>query len=258
MISVGITGQSGFVGTHLYNYLQDKSSFFKCIPFEDSFFEDEKKLQSFVKKCDVIVHLAAMMRSPIEGEVYATNMRLVHKLIQAMEVENISPAIIFSSSIQEGNGSEYGRCKYEARLLLHDWTSKHNVGFAGVLFPNLFGPGAKPNSHSFVATFCYKLNHNEEPQILVDNIVPLKYIKNLLSDLSSLIQDVNNGKSVEKIEFKPDYSLRVSDVLSILKRFKQNILIDPFPSINSAMERDLFETFTSYIENNHGPKNSMD
>ncbi len=252
MICVGITGQSGFVGTHLYNYLMNDALSFKCIPFKDSFFEDEHKLCCFVRQCDVIVHLAAMMRSSIEGEVYATNMRLVYRLIQAMEKEGVAPAIIFSSSIQEGNDSEYGKCKREARLLLHEWTKNHNTGFAGVLFPNLFGPGARPNSHSFIATFCYKLTHDDEPQLLVDNNVPIKYIKNLIGEISSLIKNVNSGKRIEKLEFQPDYIIKVSEVLSILKRYKNDISVDKcIPTLNSAMEHDLFETFLSYMDCPH-------
>ena len=101
MIKVGITGQPGFVGTHLYNALGEQPDKYKRIPFEDCFFEDESKLRNFVKQCDVIVHLAAMMRSPIEGMVYETNMRLVNQVINACERENVTPAIMFASSIQE-------------------------------------------------------------------------------------------------------------------------------------------------------------
>lgn len=81
MIRVGITGQPGFVGTHLFEALGQQLEKFKRIPFEDAFFEDELKLRAFVKQCDVIVHLAAMMRSPIEEEVYRVNMRLVHQFL---------------------------------------------------------------------------------------------------------------------------------------------------------------------------------
>ena len=154
MISVGITGQSGFVGTHLYEALGQQPEKFKRIPFEDAFFEDESKLRAFVKQCNVIVHLAAMMRSPIEGEVYKVNMCLVNQLIDAMNAEKVNPCVLFSSSIQEGNGSEYGRCKQEGREMLENWAKEHKTGYVGLVFPNLFGPGARPNSHSFIATFC--------------------------------------------------------------------------------------------------------
>ena len=240
MISVGITGQPGFVGTHLFEVLGQHPDKFRRIPFEDAFFEDETKLQAFVKQCDVIVHLAAMMRSSIEGEVYRVNMRLVHQLVGAMEAVNVAPCLLFSSSIQEGNGSEYGRCKQEGRELLENWSKSHNTGFVGLVFPNLFGPGARPNSHSFIATFCYKLTHGETPQVLVDNIVPLKYIGNLKKELLNIIEDVANKRNIRTIQFEPEYALKVTDVLNRLNGFVNGV--QPFDMVDKA----LYETLVSY------------
>ena len=56
MIKVGITGQSGFVGTHLYNTLGRYPGEFERVPFEDDYFVDVERLKTFVKSCDVIVH----------------------------------------------------------------------------------------------------------------------------------------------------------------------------------------------------------
>jgi len=44
MIKIGITGQAGFVGTHLYNTLGLQPQRFERIPFEDGFFNEEEKL----------------------------------------------------------------------------------------------------------------------------------------------------------------------------------------------------------------------
>ena len=85
MIKVGITGQPGFVGTHLYDLLGTFPQEFERIPCEDAFFQDEAKLRAFVGKCDVIVHLAAMNRHPDPQIIYDTNVLLVKKLIAAME-----------------------------------------------------------------------------------------------------------------------------------------------------------------------------
>lgn len=240
MISVGITGQPGFVGTHLFEALGQHPDKFRRIPFEDAFFDDESKLRAFVKQCDVIVHLAAMMRSPIEGEVYKVNMRLVHQLIDAMEAESVAPCLLFSSSIQEGNGSEYGRCKQEGRELLENWAKAHDTGFVGLVFPNIFGPGARPNSHSFIATFCYKLTHGEEPQVLVDNTVPLKYIGNLKEELLAIISDVAEKKNISTVKFEPEYALKVTDVLRRLKGF-----VNGSQPVDEA-DHALYETLISY------------
>jgi UDP-2-acetamido-2,6-beta-L-arabino-hexul-4-ose reductase len=240
MISVGITGQPGFVGTHLYDALGQHPEEFKRVPFEDAFFESEETLRAFVRQCDVIAHFAALVRSPKEGEVYNVNMRLMHQLIDAMKIENVTPCLLFSTSIQEGNGTEYGQSKYDIHHTLEKWAAENNTGFTCLIFPNLFGPGARPNSHSFIATFCYKLTHGEEPQVLVDNTVPLKYIGNLKQELLWIISDVAKKKSISTIQFEPEYRLKVTDVLTRLKGF-----------INGKQPKDeadkaLYETLISY------------
>lgn len=243
MISVGITGQPGFVGTHLFEALGQHPDKFRRIPFEDAFFENESKLRAFVKQCDVIVHLAAMMRSPIEGEVYKVNMRLTHQLLDAMNAENVTPAILFSSSIQEGNGSEYAKCKAESRELLSQWAREHHTGFVGMLFPNLFGPNARPNSHSFIATFCYKLTHDEEPRIIVDNVVQLKYVKALIPIILKQIELATNIPTNKSVRIEPDIEVKVSKVLAILNSFKSGAY--ELATINE-FEKNLLETYESY------------
>lgn len=62
MLKIGITGQSGFLGTHLYNTLGLFPEKYERIYFEDSYFTNEAKLVQFVSNCDVLVHLAALNR----------------------------------------------------------------------------------------------------------------------------------------------------------------------------------------------------
>ena len=85
LVRVGITGQGGFMGSHLYNFLGTKLKKIKRIDFKRDYFEDESKLQNFVKSCDVIVHIAAMNRCENEQVLYNTNVGLVHKLVNACE-----------------------------------------------------------------------------------------------------------------------------------------------------------------------------
>lgn len=79
MIKVGITGQSGFIGGHLYNELGLFPETIIRIPFEDNYFQDGLRLREFVKQCDVIVHLAAMNRHSNPQIIYETNLCLVRQ-----------------------------------------------------------------------------------------------------------------------------------------------------------------------------------
>ncbi len=83
-MKIGITGQNGFVGKHLYNSLGLYPDEFVKVPFDKNYFNDEEELDRFVKSCDVIVHLAAMNRHESEQFIYDTNVGLVDKLVASL------------------------------------------------------------------------------------------------------------------------------------------------------------------------------
>jgi len=234
-MKIGITGQSGFMGTHLFNYLGLQESV-ERIPFEDEYFQDHKKLQTFVKSCDVIVHLAAMNRHGDPQVIYDTNIELVNKLINACEATDSTPHILFSSSTQEERDNLYGKSKLDGRKLLENWAKRNNAQFTGLIIPNVFGPFGNPYYNSFIATFCHQLTHGEQPKIDVDGEVKLIYINELVQEIYEKIKDkskkikVNKNKKI-KIELEKrieEYKIsftssgKVSKVLNILESFKSN------------------------------------
>lgn len=83
-IKVGITGQAGFIGYHLFQLLRQKPDLIGLIPFEDEYFSRNGTISGFVAGCDTIVHLAAMNRGE-DSELYNTNIRLVQTLISALK-----------------------------------------------------------------------------------------------------------------------------------------------------------------------------
>lgn len=251
MIRIGITGQAGFVGTHLYNFLGTCPEV-ERIPFEDEYFSDESKLRSFVKKCDGIVHLAAMNRHPDMQVIYDTNIRLVKELINAMEKENVTPHVLFSSSTQEEKDNLYGASKRDGRELFIQWAKKNNAKFTGCVIPNVFGPYGRPNYNSVVATFCHKLTHGETPEILVDGEIKLIYVGNLCKEFYSIIR---SGRSADFLPISFDGEKKVSQLLAQLEIFKEQYLLHGcLPALPTAFDVALFNTFCGYIDHkNHYP-----
>ena len=97
-MKVGITGQSGFIGSHLYNLLSIQEDI-EIIEFKNNFFKTPKLLKEFVAKCQVIVHLAAVNRHHDEKDLYEINIELTESLITACKATNSKPYVVFSSSI---------------------------------------------------------------------------------------------------------------------------------------------------------------
>lgn len=259
MIKVGITGQAGFIGCHLFNTLGLFPDKYFRINFEDDFFKDEAKLNDFVESCDVIIHLAAMNRHSDEQVIYSTNRKLVQQLIESCNATNSKPYIIFSSSTQEERHNLYGKSKREGRELFKNWAEINNACFSGLVIPNVFGPFGKPFYNSVVATFCHQLTHYQEPKIDIDGNINLIFVEELVHHILQKIDEYQKIKEkssfVETVTIPYTASIKVSELLMLLKSFKDNYLsLGIFPDLNNVFIRNLFNTFVCYIDHrNHFP-----
>jgi len=250
MIRVGITGQDGFIGSHLYNYLGLQKNILR-IPFKDQYFENADLLTQFAEQCDTIVHLAAVNRLGNPQEIYHINIQLVEKLIQALEKSKKKPHIIFSSSIQEERDSPYGKSKKEGRKLLSNWAKKMGSAFTGMIIPNVFGPFGRPFYNSVISTFSYQLTHEQTPRIEIDATLPLIYINDLIEKIYlAIIEKTYN----EAFKIAPQYELSVTEILEKLNLFHEDYFIDnKIPQVDQNIDICLFNTYRSYIEKNHFP-----
>ena len=252
-LRIGITGQSGFVGTHLYNTLGLQPDQYTRIPFEDAFFKDLPKLNEWVLSCDVIVHLAAMNRHNDPQVIYKTNIDLVNQLINAMEKTNSTPHVLFASSTQEERDNLYGKSKREGRELLERWARENNASFTGLIIPNVFGPFGNPYYNSVIATFCHQLTHNEEPHIEVDGEIKLIYVNELIQHLITLItnhQSPITSHQLQVTQHVPHTAvIRVSELMKLLQEFKTNYFEKAeIPALDNPFHRNLFNTFLTYID----------
>jgi UDP-2-acetamido-2,6-beta-L-arabino-hexul-4-ose reductase len=246
MLKVGITGQNGFIGTHLFNTLGLFKDEFERIVFEKSFFEDQEKLQEFVNKCDVIVHLAALNRHEDAKVIHDTNILLVEKLINALRQTKSNAHIIFSSSTQEDKDNLYGKSKMNCRDLLISWSLLSGGTFTGLIIPNVYGPFGKPNYNSVVATFCYKLINNEHPIIDIDTTLKLIYVGDLIN---IIIEKIRKAESSHKHIINGNLEISVSNLLKKLTYFKENYIDKGIvPKLENIFDINLFNTFRSYID----------
>jgi len=250
-IKVGITGQSGFIGTHLYNFLGTKANVSR-ISFLNEYFTSEIEMNSFVKKCDVIIHLAAMNRHGNPQLIYDTNINLVKSLIKACEDTQSKPYIIFSSSIHEKGDNFYGRSKMEGRSLFESWAKRNKTSYSGFIIPNVYGPFGKSFYNSVVSTFCYQLTHGQAPKIHIDNIVHLIYINSLIELIYQKIEYkdqfiVPNNFNIETVLIPYDKAIKVSILLKKLEQYKESYLENGcLPSLFTLFDFNLFNTFLYY------------
>ncbi len=245
MLKVGITGQAGFIGQHLYRTLSLYPEEFQVVPFGRSWFPDGDSLDRFVSSCDVIVHLAGINRHPSPEEIFEGNTSLSEKLVASCRRTKARPHILFSSSIQENRDNPYGRSKKNARSILAAWAAEAEATFSGLLIPNVFGPFGLPRYNSVVATFCHELATGGIPVIQTDSELGLIYVGELVEEMLGMIR--KNFNAPEHL-ILPTATVTVSSLLKILTRFRAAYQENgTIPGFQDRFELNLFNTYRSYI-----------
>jgi len=259
MIKVGVTGSNGFIGWHLCRNLELINSKFELIEFNRDWFNETTRLDHFVSKCDIIVHLAGLNRHSNHAVIYKVNVGLAEKLIESFKRTDFKGQVIFSSSIQEERNNTFGNSKKAARQIFTNWASLFEGRFQGLIIPNVFGPFGVPFYNSVISTFCHQLVNNENPNIQTDASLNLIYI----NDFIKRILDLFGTDTQECINVEHTNSYKVSEILDLLIKFKNKYFeYGEILSFNNQFEINLFNTFRSYINlKTHFPikyKNNID
>ncbi len=244
MKRIVVTGQSGFIGGHLYNTLKLYPDKYSIINFNKSYFNDEKSIDEFVSNCDVIIHLAGVNRSQDQQHLFDENILLADKLIRSLERTKAKPHIIFSSSTQEEKDNLYGNAKKISREKIAEWALKSNSNFTGLVVPNVFGPFGKPFYNSVIATFCHQLVSGNTPKIDVDTDVNLIYVGDLVEHIIDVVDnDINNPYFI----VKANKTISVSEILNQLNTFKRVYQLEGvIPAFTDIFDIQLFNTFRSF------------
>ncbi|MCK6611994.1 MAG: NAD-dependent epimerase/dehydratase family protein [Bacteroidia bacterium] len=246
MKKIGITGQNGFVGYHLYQTVKLFPEEFSLVEFKRDFFEEENLLDEFMNQCDVIVHLAALNRHNDPQEIYNVNTTLVNKLVGSAQRVNKKVHILISSSSQEERDNLYGKSKKDGRENLAKWSNETSNPFTGLVIPNVFGPFGNPYYNSVVATFCHQVSRGETPKIEVDGVINLIYVSELVREI---IDAIRLEKNEHNLIVPATAKASVSEILNTLNKFKEMYQDKgEIPELNSTFELNLFNTFRCYMD----------
>ena len=237
---IGINGSYGFIGYHLWVYLNYKCDDVEVIRLSKNLKNDLDNL----KKCDVIIHMAEKNRGNVK-ELYKNNKKSAKHLTEMLDKVNHKARIIYTSSTHEDDNDLYGLWRRENNEMFNNWASKsYSSSFTSLKLPNIFGPFCKPNYNSFIATFCDKIIKGKKLQIN-DNKVNLLYIDNLCHQIYKIATYIKKYDT----KIRHDKIVGVKYIYDTLLRFKQEYLNEnKIPKCKDEFEINLFNTFRSYLE----------
>jgi len=243
-LKLTITGQEGFIGSHLYNTIRYKRTDIQLVDFSKDFFEKDKSIDSVLKDVDIIVHLAGVNRHDDPKFLYNKNIELSQKILDSIKRVGFNGHLIFASSTQENDNNPYGNAKKMSRNLFDVESKKIGYNFTGLIIPNVFGPFTKPNYNSFIATFCYNSTRDIENIIIEDNKVSLIYVDSLINKIIETFSDQPKAR----LQVSDETTITVSNVKNLIEEFKYSYLINgTIPKLNTKFKKDLFKTFITYI-----------
>jgi len=240
MIKVGITGIDGLIGWQLRGFLHGQKGI-TVVGADKPEFASAGLLEKFAAGCDVIVHLAGMNRGD-DAEVAATNIVLTEKLLAACAAAGARPHLLFSSSTHIYRGTPYGNSKKKCAELLRAWADAHKTVFTNFILPNVFGESGKPFYNSAVSTFCFQLATGQKPEVHQDAELELLHAQRVAREMFAVMNKPVNGELT-----LPGYKISVSGLLSKLKGMAGSYSGHVVPDLRAAHDRDLFNTYRSYL-----------
>ena len=163
---IGVTGATGFIGTHLLSAINGQGTVV-TLPRREGF-PEEQDLKRFVAGTDLIFHLGGVNRDTDEkilsGNIISTS-RLVESILSYGKP---SVRLVFASSAQVYSWTNYRRPIREtwkanpetvygvSKLSAENLIKNSGIPFVVLRMSNVYGPGCRPNYNSVVPTLCYR------------------------------------------------------------------------------------------------------
>lgn len=244
-MQVLVTGANGFIGKNLVEFLKNQQDI-EVLKYDKDNTLDE--LKDYCSHCDVVVNLAGVNRTTNSHEFVQGNLGVVEDVVKFLKESNNKAPVIYSSSIQAANDSEYGKSKKLGEDFLINYSKETGNKVMIFRFPNIFGKWSLPNYNTVIATFCYNIAR-ELPIVINDRNIELTlvYIDDLVKDLydaimgNAIAQDT--GFYDCNIKYKKTLGV-IADLIYLFKESRKNLSV-----INTAdeFEKKLYSTYLSFL-----------
>lgn len=224
-----ITGSKGFIGSRILANLTGLNAV-EIIEFNQN--DDISTLQQTIPACDIVIHLAAVMR-PTDKTLFKTvNEDLTKTIVDLVSANN--KKMIFSSSIMAELDTDYGRSKKSGEAMLA------TLGDQGATFRlnNVFGPNASPDT--VIPIFCHNISRSEPISILENRDIEFIHIDDVANSFTDAVNNFSQYNN--KINYiEPSYKTTILHLAENIFDVKDNV-----KKTNDRFYDLLKETYESY------------
>lgn len=244
MSRVLVTGSAGFIGQRVAALLEAEQH--DVLRYDAS--DSVQHLQKQVATAEYVFHFAGVNRPSDPAEFETINARLTETLCSLVEDAQNDAVVILASSTQALLDNPYGISKRRAEIAVEDMARR---GGRGVIFrlPNVFGPGARPNYNSVVATFAHHTAQNLPIEIHeAKREITLVYVHDVARAMVNVLGSPPTGGDVRYVDVSPVTSITLDALAEALRRFRASRTSAQVPDVSADFGRKLYATYLSYLK----------
>lgn len=264
-MKIGITGGSGFIGTHVINALKTKHDIvvfdrakpkIEGIKFVSGNIINDSTKEVF-EKCDAVIHLAAAVGVKITEEdpvlTLDTNILGTKNVLEACRANKIKKIILASSSevygeplktpIEESDPvipiTNYGASKVAAEEYVKAYSANFGIKYSILRFFNAYGPG---QSKDFVMPeFVSKASENE-PIVIHGSGSQIRafcHVSDIANGISLAIDNGDNEIMNIGNDAEPITIFELAKKIVSITNSKSNIQFVPFVDSNRKRRKEI-------------------
>jgi len=264
-LKIGITGGSGFIGTHVINALKTKHDIvvfdrakpkIEGIKFVSGNIINDSTKEVF-EKCDAVIHLAAAVGVKITEEdpvlTLDTNILGTKNVLEACRANKIKKIILASSSevygeplktpIEESDPvipiTNYGASKVAAEEYVKAYSANFGIKYSILRFFNAYGPG---QSKDFVMPeFVSKASENE-PIVIHGSGSQIRafcHVSDIANGISLAIDNGDNEIMNIGNDAEPITIFELAKKIVNITNSKSNIQFVPFVDSNRKRRKEI-------------------
>ena len=243
-MKVLVTGAEGFIGKNLVIRLGELSSF-DVIKTVRS--DSEDILRTQLANADAVIHLAGENRPKDSNDFNVGNTQLTNRICELLTEMEVTIPILFSSSTQAAQNSDYGMSKRSAEKSIEDHSKLSGNSAAIYRLPGVFGKWCQPNYNSVVATFCYNTAHGlpirvDDP----DYLIKLVHVDDVIDSFIEWLRGPFPS-GVSRNTINPEYEICLGELAKHVEEFSNSRISLISERVGTGFLRALYSTYVSYL-----------